>query len=88
LPDTKRDRGGRHLSDRKILKEAIAKEAEPLSNRISFSRMIICRLMSCQGYAAAAVGDLLELMIVDAAGAYEGGTPLARLHAVASADFL
>jgi signal transduction histidine kinase len=73
----------------KFWKEAIAKEAEPLSNRISFSwtdHLSFDELLKRAATLPPQSAIFWELMIVDAAGVvHEGGTPLARLHAVAKA---
>ena len=73
----------------KFWKEAIAKEAEPLSNRISFSwtdHLSFDELLKRAATLPPQSAIFWELMIVDAAGVvHEGGTPLTRLHAVANA---
>jgi signal transduction histidine kinase len=73
----------------KFWKEAIAKEAEPLSNRISFSwtdHLSFDELLKRAATLPPQSAIFWELMIVDAAGVvHEGGTPLTRLHAVAKA---
>ena len=73
----------------KFWKEAIAKEAETLSNRISFSwtdHLSFDELLKRAATLPPQSAIFWELMIVDAAGVvHEGGTPLTRLHAVAKA---
>src|SRR5262245_33705702 len=73
----------------KFWKEAIAKEAEPLSNRISFSwtdQLSFDELLKHAATLPPQSAIFWELMIVDAAGVvHEGGAPLTSLHAVANA---
>ena len=73
----------------KFWKEAIAKEAEPLANRITLSWTDHLSFEELLKHAAALPPQsaiFWELMIVDAAGVvHEGDSPLTRLHAVANA---
>jgi signal transduction histidine kinase len=73
----------------KFWKEAIAKEVEPLANRIKLSWTDHLSFEALLKHASALPPQsaiFWELMIVDAAGVvHEGGTPLTRLHAVANA---
>jgi len=73
----------------KFWKEAIAKEAEPLSNRIRLSwtdHLSFDELLKQAAALPPHSAFFWELMIVDAAGVvHEGGSPLTRLHAVAKA---
>jgi signal transduction histidine kinase len=73
----------------KFWKEAIAKEVEPLSNRLRFSwtdHLSFDELLKHAATLPPHSAIFWELMIVDAAGVvHEGGTPLAKLHAVAKA---
>jgi signal transduction histidine kinase len=73
----------------KFWKEAIGKEAEPLSNRIRFSwsdDLSFDELLKHGAALPARSAIFWELMIVDAAGVvHEGETPLRRLSAVANA---
>jgi signal transduction histidine kinase len=73
----------------KFWKEAIAKEAEPLANRVAFSWTDELSFQDLLKQAAALPPHsaiFWELMIIDAAGVvHEGDTPLTRLHAVAKA---
>jgi signal transduction histidine kinase len=73
----------------KFWKEAIAKEAEPLANRVAFMWTDELSFEGLLKHAAALPprsAIFWELMIVDAAGVvHEGDTPLTRLHAVANA---
>ena len=70
-------------------KEAIAKEIEPLANRIKFSWTDDLSFDALLKHASALPPHsaiFWELMIVDTAGVvHEAGTPLSRLHAVADA---
>ena len=70
-------------------KEAIAKEVEPLANRIKLSWTDDLSFEALLKHASALPPQsaiFWELMIVDAAGVvHEGATPLTRLHAVANA---
>lgn len=70
-------------------KEAIGKEAEPLSNRIRLSwtdHLPFDELLKQAAALPPQSAIFWELMIVDAAGVvHEGGAPLTRLHAVANA---
>jgi signal transduction histidine kinase len=73
----------------KFWKEAIAKEVEPLANRIKFLWTDHLSFEALLKHASALPPQsaiFWELMIVDAAGVvHEGGAPLTRLHAVANA---
>lgn len=73
----------------KFWKEAIAKEVEPLANRVRLSWTDDLSFESLLKKASALPPQsaiFWELMIVDAAGVvHESGVPLARLHAVANA---
>ena len=73
----------------KFWKEAIAKEVEPLANRIKLSwtdELSFEELLRQASALPPQTAIFWELMIVDAAGVvHEGGTPLTRLHAVANA---
>jgi signal transduction histidine kinase len=73
----------------KFWREAIAKEAEPLANRITFSWTDQLSFADILKQAAALPPQsaiFWELMIVDAAGVvHEGSMPLKRLHAVSKA---
>jgi signal transduction histidine kinase len=73
----------------KFWKEAIAKEIEPLANRIKLSwtgELSFEELLKQASALPPQTAIFWELMIVDAAGVvHEGGTPLTRLHAVANA---
>jgi signal transduction histidine kinase len=73
----------------KFWKEAIAKEVEPLANRIKLSWTDDLSFEALLKHASALppqTAIFWELMIVDAAGiVHEGGTTLTRLHAVANA---
>jgi signal transduction histidine kinase/ABC-type uncharacterized transport system substrate-binding protein len=73
----------------KFWKAAIAKEVEPLANRIKLSwtdELSFEELLRQASALPSQSAIFWELMIVDAAGVvHEGGTPLARLHAVANA---
>jgi signal transduction histidine kinase len=73
----------------KFWKEAIAKEAEPLTNRISVSwtdHFSFDQLLKHAAELPPRSAIFWELMIVDAAGGvHEGGAALAQLHAVANA---
>ena len=73
----------------KFWKEAIAKEVEPLANRIKLSwtdELSFEALLKQASALPPHTAIFWELMIVDAAGVvHEGGAPLARLHAVANA---
>jgi signal transduction histidine kinase len=73
----------------KFWKEAIAKEVEPLANRIKLSwtdELSFEELLKQASALPPQTAIFWELMIVDAAGVvHEGGTPLTRLHAVANA---
>jgi signal transduction histidine kinase len=70
-------------------KDAIAKEAAPLANRIRVSwtdELSFEELLRQASALPPQTAIFWELMIVDAAGVvHEGGTPLTRLHAVANA---
>jgi len=70
-------------------KEAIAKEVEPLANRVKLSWTDDLSFEALLKHASALPPQsaiFWELMIVDAAGVvHEGATPLTRLHAVANA---
>jgi signal transduction histidine kinase len=73
----------------KFWKEAIAKEVEPLANRIKLSwtdELSFEELLRQASALPPQTAIFWELMIVDAAGVvHEGGMPLTRLHAVANA---
>src|SRR6516165_7949185 len=73
----------------KFWKEAIAKEVEPLSNRLRFSwtdHLSFDELLKQAAALPPHSAIFWELMIVDAGGVvHQGGTPLAKLHAVAKA---
>jgi signal transduction histidine kinase/ABC-type uncharacterized transport system substrate-binding protein len=73
----------------KFWKEAIAKEVEPLANRIKLSwtdELSFEELLKQASALPPQTAIFWELMIVDAAGVvHEGGTPLTRLHAIANA---
>ena len=73
----------------KFWKEAIAKEVEPLANRIKLSwtdELSFEALLKQASALPPHTAIFWELMIVDAAGVvHEGGAPLARLHTVANA---
>jgi signal transduction histidine kinase len=73
----------------KFWKEAIAKEVEPLANRIKLSwtdEMSFEALLKQASTFPPHTAIFWELMIVDAAGVvHEGDVPLTRLHAVARA---
>jgi signal transduction histidine kinase len=73
----------------KFWKEAIAKEVEPLANRIKLSWTDDLSFEALLRHASALppqTAIFWELMIVDAAGVvHEGGAPLTRLQAVANA---
>jgi len=73
----------------KFWKEAIGKESKPLSDRIMFSwtdHLSFDDLLKHAAKLPPQSAIFWELMIVDAAGVvHEGGTPLAKLHAVANA---
>jgi signal transduction histidine kinase len=73
----------------KFWKDAIAKEAEPLKNRLTLSWTDHLSFEELLKHAAALPSQsaiFWELMIVDAAGVvHEGNTALARLHKVANA---
>ena len=73
----------------KFWKEAIAKEVEPLANRIKLSwtdELSFEALLKKASALPPHTAIFWELMIVDAAGVvHEGDTPLTRLHAVANA---
>jgi signal transduction histidine kinase len=73
----------------KFWREAIAKEAEPLADRVAFSWTDQLSFEQFLKQAAALPprsAIFWELMIVDAAGVvHEGSSPLTRLHAVANA---
>jgi signal transduction histidine kinase len=70
-------------------KDAIAKEAAPLANRIKLSwtdELSFEELLRQASALPPQTAIFWELMIVDAAGVvHEGGTPLTRLHAIANA---
>jgi signal transduction histidine kinase len=70
-------------------KEAIAKDVEPLANRVKLSWTDDLSFEALLKHASALPPQsaiFWELMIVDAAGVvHEGVTPLTRLHAVANA---
>ena len=90
LPDTKNVMVVVGVSPiEKFWKEAIAKETEPLANRITLSWSDHLSFEEFLKHAAALPPQsaiFWELMIVDAAGVvHEGVAPLARLHAVANA---
>ena len=90
LPDTKNVMVVVGVSPiEKFWKEAIAKETEPLANRITLSWTDHLSFEELLKHAAALPPQsaiFWELMIVDAAGVvHEGVAPLARLHAVANA---
>ena len=73
----------------KFWKEAIAKEVEPLANRIKLSwtdELSFEALLKQASALPPHTAIFWELMIVDAAGVvHEGAAPLTRLHAVANA---
>ena len=73
----------------KFWKEAIAKEVEPLANRIKLSwtdELSFEALLKKASALPPHTAIFWELMIVDAAGVvHEGEVPLTRLHAVANA---
>src|SRR5215468_4134447 len=73
----------------KFWKEAIAKEAEPLANRVAFSwtdQLSFEDLLKQAAELPSGSAIFWELMIVDAAGVvHEGSAPLTRLHDVAKA---
>jgi signal transduction histidine kinase len=73
----------------KFWKEAIGKQAEPLTNRIKLSwtdELPFGELLKQASALPPHTAIFWELMIVDAAGVvYEGDLPLERLHAVANA---
>ena len=73
----------------KFWKEAIAKEVEPLANRIKLSwtdELSFEALLKQASALPPHTAIFWELMIVDAAGVvHEGEVPLTRLHAVANA---
>ena len=73
----------------KFWKEAIAKEVEPLANRIKLSwtdELSFEALLKQASALPPHTAIFWELMIVDAAGVvHEGDAPLTRLHAVANA---
>ena len=73
----------------KFWKEAIAKEVEPLANRIKLSwtdEMSFAALLKQASALPPHTAIFWELMIVDAAGVvHEGDVPLTKLHAVANA---
>ena len=73
----------------KFWKEAIAKEVEPLANRIKLSwtdELSFEALLKQASALPPRTAIFWELMIVDAAGVvHEGDVPLTRLHAVANA---
>ena len=73
----------------KFWKEAIAKEVEPLANRIKLSwtdELSFEELLSQASALPPQTAIFWEPMIVDAAGVvHEGGSPLTRLHAIANA---
>ena len=73
----------------KFWKDAIAKEVEPLANRVRVSWTDDLSFQALLKKASALPPQsaiFWELMIVDAAGVvHEGDAPLARLHAVANA---
>jgi signal transduction histidine kinase len=73
----------------KFWKEAIAKEVEPLANRIKLSwtdELSFEELLKQASALPPQTAIFWELMIVDAAGVvHEGGTPLTRLHVIANA---
>jgi signal transduction histidine kinase len=73
----------------KFWKEAIAKEVEPLANRIKLSwtdELSFEALLKQASTLSPHTAIFWELMIVDAAGVvHEGDVPLTRLHAVANA---
>ena len=73
----------------KFWREAIAKEAESLSNRVQLSwtdHLSFDKLLEQAGALPPQSAIFWELMIVDAAGVvHEGSAPLTRLHAVANA---
>jgi signal transduction histidine kinase/ABC-type uncharacterized transport system substrate-binding protein len=73
----------------KFWKEAIAKELEPLANRISLSwtdQLSFEALLKRASALPQNSAIFWELMIVDAAGVvHEGGAALSKLHAVANA---
>jgi signal transduction histidine kinase len=70
-------------------KDAIAKEAAPLANRIKLSwtdELSFEELLRRASALPPQTAIFWELMIVDAAGVvHEGGSPLTRLHAIANA---
>jgi signal transduction histidine kinase len=70
-------------------KEAIAKEVEPLANRVKLSwtdELSFEALLKNASALPPQSAIFWELMIVDAGGVvHEGATPLTRLHAVANA---
>lgn len=71
----------------KFWKEEIAKEIEPLVDRVKFSwtdQMSFDDLLRSSSQLPPQTAIFWELMIVDAAGVvHEGSAPLSRLHAVA-----
>ena len=73
----------------KFWKDAIGKQAEPLTNRIKLSwtdELPFEELLKQASALPPHTAIFWELMIVDAAGVvYEGDLPLERLHAVANA---
>ena len=73
----------------KFWKEAIAKEVEPLANRIKLSwtdELSFESLLKQASMLPPHTAIFWELMIVDAVGVvHEGDVPLTRLHAVANA---
>jgi signal transduction histidine kinase len=73
----------------KFWKEAIGKQAEPLTNRIKLSwtdELPFEELLKQASALPPHIAIFWELMIVDAAGVvHEGDLPLERLHAVANA---
>src|SRR4029079_5182742 len=73
----------------KFWKEAIAKEVEPLANRIKLSwtdELSFEELLRQASALPPQTAIFWELMIVDAAGVvHEGGTPLTRIHDGANA---
>jgi signal transduction histidine kinase len=73
----------------KFWKEAIGKQAEPLTNRIKLSwtdELPFEELLKQASALPPHTAIFWELMIVDAAGVvHEGNVPLERLHAVANA---
>src|SRR6478736_6927468 len=73
----------------KFWKEAIAKEVEPLANRIKLSwtdELPFEELLKQASALPPQTAIFWELMLVDAAGVvHEGNLPLERLHAVANA---